>query len=242
MSEPRLYIGTSGWTYDDWVGVFYPRNLKPAERLGYYVGEFNTLEINVTFYRTPSQVMINAWNRSLPVGFPLIVKGPRSITHLARLQGGRQELESFWQRVCQLSTLRVILWQLPPSLKRDDGLLEDFLVSLPDKTRHAVEFRHTSWWNDRIYDLLARHGVALVAVSHPGMPEILVPTTDFLYLRFHGLGKQLYHYDYSSAELSVWSERVRPLLASQAIYALFNNGYEGNAVRNARLLRELLGR
>ena len=112
--------------------------------------------------------------------------------------------------------------------------------ALPGDVRHAVEFRHESWWDAQTAEVLARHRVALVAVSHPRLPDDILPTTDFLYLRFHGLGKRLYQYDYGESELAVWAERLRPLLAERELFAFFNNDYEAKAPANARLLRELL--
>ena len=138
--------------------------------------------------------MLDAWNRRLPDDYPLIVKGPRSITHVAKLQDCQALVEDFWGRVSQLRTLRVVLWQLPPLLTGDAALLDRFLGDLSPQVRHAFEFRHVSWWTPEVCEVLARHRAAMVAASHPNLPVALLPTTDFLYLRFHGLGKELYHY------------------------------------------------
>lgn len=235
-----IYLGTSGWTYGDWSGVFYPKELKAAERLKYYAGRFNSLEINATFYRLPSQTMLDAWNRQLPADFHLVVKGSRLITHLKKLQDCRQPLEEFWSRVGQLRTLRVILWQLPPMMPKDLDRLESFLSILPGPVRHAVEFRHPSWWDDEVAGLLSHYKMAFAAISHPSLPATIYPTTDFLYLRFHGLGDQLYRYDYSRAELADWAARLRPHLGIQSLYAFFNNTYGAVGPRNALVLAELL--
>ena len=144
--------------------------------------------------------------------------------------------------VLALRTLKVILWQLPPSLHRDLERLEAFLARLPRTVRHAVEFRHESWWDDEVAQTLERHAAALVAVSHPRLPDAVIPTTDLLYLRFHGLGQRLYDYDYSNKELGVWARRLRPCLAGRTLYAFFNNDYHANAPRNAAELRGLLSR
>jgi uncharacterized protein YecE (DUF72 family) len=240
MNNPELHVGTSGWAYDDWAEVFYPKGTKAADRLAYYATQFDTLEINASFYRVPSQAAIDAWNARLPESYHLVVKGPKSVTHTARLRDCEEPLQYFLDRVLQLRALRIILWQLPPSLSKDLPRLEAFLNALPGQVRHAVEFRHVSWWDGEAADLLARHGAAMVAVSHPGMPDSVQPTTDFLFVRFHGMGKSLYRYDYSRDELLAWDERLRPFLRDRAVYAFFNNGYEGHAPRNARLFRELL--
>jgi uncharacterized protein YecE (DUF72 family) len=137
--------------------------------------------------------------------------------------------------------LRVILWQLPPSLHKNLERLDRFLAVLPKSgVRHAVEFRHASWWDEETAQVLARHEAAFVAVSYPGLPETIRPTTDLLYLRFHGVGQQLYRYDYSRKELSEWAARVRPHVAGRTLYAFFNNTDAGHAPANAAMLRELL--
>jgi uncharacterized protein YecE (DUF72 family) len=241
-----IYVGTSGWTYDDWSGVFYPEEVKAADRLVYYVGKFSAVEVNATFYRTPTQTMIDAWNRKLPAGFHLVVKGPRSVTHRKKLAACDEPLQIFLDRAGRLKQLRAILWQLPPSLHKDLDRLDRFLHSLPrirtagGFVRHAVEFRHPSWWHEQTAELLRKHAAAMVAVSHPHLPDTVIPTCDFLYVRFHGLSKQLYRYDYSRNELAHWAARLRPLLRTRRLYAFFNNDYAAHAPRNAALFADLL--
>jgi len=237
-----IYVGTSGWTYDDWAGAFYPEDVKGPDRLVYYAGQFDTVELNASFYRTPTQTMIDAWNRRLPEGFALVVKGPRTVTHRKKLRDCHEPLERFFERVLQLRRLGVILWQLPPSLHKDVERLDTFLAGLPGRVRHAVEFRHESWWDDEVAAALREHAAAFVAISHPKLPEHVVPTTDFLYLRFHGRGSALYRYDYSRDELREWADRLRPLLKGRALYAFFNNDYQAHAPHNAAAFRELFGR
>jgi uncharacterized protein YecE (DUF72 family) len=237
--KTRIYIGTSGWTYDDWTGPFYPHDVKGADRLTFYAGQFPTVEVNATFYRFPTQTMIDAWNRRLTARFHLVVKGSRAVTHLKKLKDCQEPLTGFLDRVLQLRTLRVILWQLPPSLHKDIDRLEAFLSSLPTNVRHAIEFRHASWWEDDVADMLKQHNATFVAVSHPTLPDTVYPTTDFLYLRFHGAGRQLYRYNYSDEELRDWANRVKPHLRARTLYAFFNNDYNANAPRNAATFKAL---
>ncbi len=237
----HAHVGTSGWTYGDWQGAFYPADVKGAERLGYYAERFDTVEVNSTFYRLPFRGMIVGWNRRLPPTFHLVLKGPRLVTHLKKLGDCEEPLARFLERVRALETLRVILWQLPPSLHRDLERLERFLEALPGWVRHAVEFRHASWWSDETARLLGRHRAAFVAVSHPRLPDDIVPTTDFLYVRFHGLGRELYRYDYRRGELAAWAERLGPHLRARPLYAFFNNDYDAHAPRNAAQFRRLIG-
>jgi len=236
----HIHVGTSGWTYDDWSGPFYPENVKGTDRLAFYAGRFDTVEVNATFYRIPTQTMIDAWNRRLGAEFQLVVKGSRTITHFKKLRDCRGPLEALLGRVLQLGRLRVILWQFPPSLHKDVARLDGFLSGLPEKVRHAVEFRHGSWWDEEVAATLSQHEAAFVAVSHPQLPDAFYPTTDFLYVRFHGVGKDLYRYDYSREELSEWASRLGPHLAGRTLYAFFNNDYNANAPRNGAVFRALL--
>lgn len=238
--SPGIHVGTSGWTYEDWNGPFYPEGVSGPRRLEYYASRFDTVEVNATFYRLPFPGMISGWNRRLPSRFRLVVKGPRRVTHLKKLAGCEEPLAAFLERVLRLKTLRVVLWQLPPWLHRDLERLDGFLARLPRAVRHAVEFRHASWWHDETARLLERHGAAFVTVSHPGLPGDIVPTADFLYLRFHGLGSDLYRYDYSAKELGEWADRVSALRAGRELYAFFNNDYGARAPRNALQFRQLL--
>lgn len=244
MADPTLHIGTSGWTYDDWAGRFYPEGVKGAERLDYYAREFDTVEVNATFYRLPTRTMIASWNKRLSEDFHLVLKGSRLITHTRRLRDCGEALATFAERAGQLHALRVLLWQLPPSQQRDLPRLAEFLAqareTAPAPVRHAVEFRHESWWDDAVADALAQHGVAFVAVSHPELPAGVYPTADFLYLRFHGVGGRLYDYDYSEAELRDWVQRVAPHRAGRELYAFFNNDYRAQAPANAFTFRTLL--
>jgi len=241
MSHQQIYVGTSGWTYEDWQGRFYPDDVKAARRLEFYAQHFNAVEVNATFYHLPTANMITAWNRRLSEDFHLVLKGSQLITHRKKLAECGEAVERFFDRARQLRRLTVILWQLPPSLHKDVARLAAFLDGLPElAARHAVEFRHASWWDDEVADVLARRHASFVAVSHPQMPEDVLPTTDFLYVRFHGKGRQLYRYDYSDDELRAWAERLHKHLAGRRLYAFFNNDYEAHAPKNARRLREIL--
>ncbi len=240
MARRNIYVGTSGWTYDDWSGPFYPSEVKGSNRLIYYAKQFNTVEVNVTFYRLPTQAMIDAWNRNLKRGFHLVVKGSRIITHMKKLRGIEEPVKKFLDRALGLEQLKVVLWQLPPNLRKDVERLDQFLGKLPGAVRHAVEFRHDSWWDEEVDAVLKKHGASFVAVSHPELPDAIRTPTDFLYVRFHGLGRRLYNYDYSKKELGDWVRRLKPHLRGRKLYAFFNNDWYAHAPKNAALFRELL--
>ena len=242
MVEERFRIGTSGWTYDDWADRFYPRGVRGSDRLQYYCGRFNAVEVNATFYRLPTEAMITAWNERMPPGFHLVLKGPRTITHHRRLKAARKDLATFFTRALRLERLEVILWQLPPSLRSDADLLSRFLDLLPKPPRHAVEFRHESWWNQRTAEILSEHGVAWVSLSHPALPADVRPTTDFLYVRFHGLGRELYRWNYTRRQLAAWVERLSPHLPGRTLYAFFNNDFAAHAPANAETFRTLISK
>jgi uncharacterized protein YecE (DUF72 family) len=247
---PEIHVGTSGWTYDDWTGRFYPEKVKGPQRLSYYAERFDTVEVNASFYRFPTQNMIKAWNRRLGEDFHLVVKGHRRITHHAKLVDCESSLSGFLERVGELERLKMVLWQLPPSLERDDERLGGFLELLRDvqqeqgleagAVRHAVEFRDESWWCDDVAEILAVHDACFVGVSHPELPKDVRPTTDVLYVRFHGEGDEPYKYDYDEQELRDWADRLRPHLEGRRLYAFFNNDWQANAPRNAETFRGLL--
>ncbi|MCR4411725.1 MAG: DUF72 domain-containing protein [Thermoguttaceae bacterium] len=235
-----IHVGTSGWTYPDWAGVFYPTDVRGADQLAFYATRFDAVEVNSTFYRFPNEATIASWNRRLLASFHFVVKGSRRVTHLGRPGENREVAEAFCQRVAALRTLRAILWQFPPGFEKDLKQLTEFLKYLPEDRRHAVEFRHASWWDEQTAALLTRSKVAFVAVSHPKLPDVVFPTADLLYVRFHGLGKELYRYDYSDRQLDQWADRLCPHLAGRTLYAFFNNTYQAKAVANATAFRTLL--
>lgn len=241
-STKSIFVGTSGWTYDDWTERFYPKEVKGSERLSFYANHFDTVEVNATFYRLPTETMIAAWNRRLGGDFHLVVKGSRVVTHLKKLGDCQDSLRTFLDRALRIHRLKVILWQLPPSLHKDMERLDSFLSLLPQNVRHAIEFRHKSWWDEETAEALSRYRAAFVTISHPTLPAMVFPTTDFVYVRFHGKDKALYHYDYADEELSQWVELLRPHLAGRTLYAFFNNDFDANAVRNAMSFRKMLSR
>jgi len=238
----RLLVGTSGWSYDDWIGRFYPEGLDRKDWLAAYARQFPAVELNVTFYRVPFENMIRGWNRRAPDGFVFAAKGNRVVTHRLRLREVEQEVSRFYERMQALRGLEVVLWQLPPSLRCDAGLLEEFLQVLPTGWRRAIEFRHRSWWEDpAVVRALSRHNSAFCGVSHPRLPAATPRTADFTYVRFHGLGPRLYDYEYSETELHEWIGRtVEDLADGRDAYVFFNNDFRANAVQNARMFRRLV--
>lgn len=239
--RPQLRLGTSGWSYDHWAGVFYPEHLPAARRLEFYSSRFSTVEIDATFYRLPSENAVRTWRESVPEDFVFAVKGSRFITHYRRLADVDDALRTFVERVDLLGeNLAVVLWQLPPSMQRDDDVLRRFLALLPSQgPRHAVEFRHESWLAEEVFDLLRSRGAAMVSVSGDMLRAELTTTADFVYLRFHGTSH--YHGAYDRPALEPWAAFLREQLAADRdCFAYFNNDTEGHAPADAARLIGML--
>lgn len=242
-------VGTSGFSYQHWRGVLYPRELRQSHWLEYYAGVFDTVELNVTFYRMPREAVFHSWRERTPSGFLFALKGTRLVTHIHRLRECREALDRFLERAAMLGDkLGPLLWQLPPSLTRDDELLVRFLLELHNAApigtalRHAFEFRHESWFTTGVYELLAEHGATLCCAHSERWPTELTMTCPWCYLRFHGRGK-LYGSSYEDTELKGWASTIRALVeADIPVFAYFNNDAEGYAVSNALTLKRYLRR
>lgn len=237
IPAPRLLVGTSGWSYDHWSGCFYPEHLPAADRLTFYAERFSTVEINATFYRLPSESTVSHWRDGVPTDFRFAVKGSRYITHIRRLADTDDAVARFLDRVGGLrDRLAVVLWQLPPTLQRDDDRLDAFLAPLAaTPVRHAVEFRHESWFAEEVYALLRSHNAALVSASGDDLAPAFVPTADFVYARFHGTAT--YHGAYARPALEPWAAFLADQLAEgRDCYAYFNNDAEGHAPVDAQRL------
>jgi uncharacterized protein YecE (DUF72 family) len=237
-------IGTSGWSYDHWTGVLYPPGLNPARRLDAYLGAFDTVELNASFYRWPRPAIFASWRRRLPPGFAMVVKAPRGLTHARRLYEPEVWIERItagWRALGPPA--RMLLVQLHPKHERDDARLDYFLGAMPPEIPLAVEFRHPTWHVEEVFRILERHGAAYCVMSGARLPCILRATAPTVYVRFHGPDHEhLYAGSYSDDDLRWWADRIREWEASgHEVLAYFNNDGEGNAVRNAWTLRSFLG-
>ena len=240
----KCWIGTSGWTYRSWLGPFYPENLKSGDLLIYYARRFNTVEVNSTFQRFPPVPLVKGWTRKSPDNFLFSVKAPRQFTHLKKLNVSDPEFgERFRIFVDRLSflggKLGPVLFQLPPKFPKDLNLLENFLKFLPSSHQFAVEFRHTDWYCDEVYEVMKKHKIATAVVIAPDMPFIPAATASFAYFRFHGSSRwQNYHYGIDELrDAALKMHRVGRDLKN--IYAYFDNDAEGSAVENARTFSDI---
>ena len=237
----KHYVGCSGWHYEHWRGLYYPQESPKAEWLSFYAQRFDTVELNNSFYRLPSENAVATWQSSTPDNFVFAVKVSRFITHVKRLRNLDSAVENFVSRADLLKgKLGPLLYQLPPSMKRNDELLQDFLSALPSRYQHVVEFRDESWIDEKVFDILRRHNVGLCVFDMPGLCCPLVATSDFVYIRFHG-SQGLYSSRYSDQELAEWADRIAGLgQRIKASYSYFNNDAEAFAVENAIKLKNLL--
>jgi uncharacterized protein YecE (DUF72 family) len=241
----EVRVGLSGWNYAHWRnGVFYPPRLPAARWLDFYAGRFDTVEVNSTFYRLPRRDAVARWLEQTPDGFLFSIKASRYLTHVKRLRDLGPGLERFLERIEPLlgsSKLGPLLWQLPPTFRRDHSRLADALGRLPRELRHCVEFRDPSWFVEETYALLREHGVALAIGDRPQVNDFQAHelTADWTYVRFHG-GSRGRRGNYSESELREWAERLRAWRTKHEVLAYFNNDWEGFAPRNAALLKRLL--
>ncbi|HTG45106.1 MAG TPA: DUF72 domain-containing protein [Verrucomicrobiae bacterium] len=238
---PRVFIGTSGYSYKSWDKTFYGETPK-RRQLEFYATEFPTVEINATFYRLPSEGMVRGWANRVSEDFVYAVKGSRFITHMKKLVNLDGALDKFFDRILPMKERTgIILWQLPGMLRKDAVRLDEFLAKVPKNYRHAFEFRHPSWYDSEIFEILQRHKAAHVALSSGGMPMNLSVTTDIVYVRFHGLAGGAAH-DYTRAELRPWAKFIREqAVLGRRLYVYFNNDINVRAPENAKMLMEMVG-
>jgi uncharacterized protein YecE (DUF72 family) len=232
MSE-RVLVGTSGYNYPEWRGTFYPEKFSTDKMLAYYAERFNTVEINYTFYRMPSEKLLRGWYDGTPEGFTFTLKAPRRITHDAKLQNCDEILDAFCRTARTLGPkLGVLLFQLPPTFKKSIDVLRAFVGRLPDDTRAAFEFRHASWLDAETYDTLRGRNVALCIADSEKMSTPVELTADYAYLRLRDEG-------YQSSDIARWAAVVGSLPAKD-VFVYFKHEEQGLGPEFARQLLGLL--
>lgn len=234
-------VGTSGWVYPHWEGIFYPRDLPQDRWFAHYARQFDTVEVNYSFYRLPSAEQFARWREQAPPGFLYAVKANRYLTHRKRLKDAAEPLQRFLERAYLLQhTLGPILYQLPPRWQADPERLDAFARLLPTGLIHAFEFRDPRWFIPPVRQVLERHGLAFCIFHAPEWECPLWVTGAAIYLRFHG-ADVLYGGRYSRADLDVWAGRIREWLdRGYDVYAYFNNDAFGHAIANAAELRQMV--
>lgn len=238
---PRLYIGTSGWNYKHWRGVLYPEGLPQSKWLEQYATQFDTVELNNSFYRLPEKKTFERWREQTPGGFSFSVKASRYLTHIKRLREPEEPLQRLLDRASGLeSKLGIVLYQFPPNWRVGLDRLRHFLEMHPANPRSAFEFRDESWQCKAVWSMLEQYGVAYCVMDSPGLPLHLRTTCDYSYVRMHSGGEGT-EGNYTDEHLAIWAERAREMLTRGDVYIYFNNDSKGFAVRNAMKLKEMLG-
>jgi uncharacterized protein YecE (DUF72 family) len=231
-----IWVGTSGYNYPEWKGTFYPATLPAAKMLPYYAERFSTVEINYTFYRMPTEKIVEGWGQATPDRFTLTLKAPRRITHDARLRGTADPLRQFLQVAGTLGPkLGALLFQLPPNLKKDTPLLRAFLDGFPPRVRAAFEFRHASWFDDEVYALLHARNLALCIADSETLSTPPEATADYAYFRLRDDG-------YTPEDIARWAGIVaRRGAEGHEVFVYFKHEEEGKGPEFARMLLDGLG-
>ena len=231
------WVGTSGYNYPEWKGSFYPETLATSKMLAYYAERFPTVEINYTFYRTPTETILEGWSRTVPERYQLTLKAPRRITHDARLRDCGDAVRRFLETAATLGPkLGALLFQLPPNLKKDLDLFDRFLETFPPKVRAAFEFRHASWLSDDVYDRLRARNLALCVADSERLTTPIAITADYAYFR---LRDKVYQPD----DIAAWASRIlEATQASSDVFVYFKHEDAGKGPEFARQLIDRLSR
>jgi len=237
----QIRIGTAGWHYKHWIGRYYPKEIKPAGMLEFYLRDFDTVELNNTFYQLPDESSFDCWRDTVPEGFVFAVKGSRFLTHMIKLKDPARGLANFLPRVERLGDkLGPILWQLPPRWNANPERLTQFLEQIPKAIRCAFEFRNASWMTPEVLGVLRRHKAAFCIYELAGYRSPLEITADWTYVRLHGPTQVKYQGSYSGAQLREWAARIAKWRRRlEAVYVYFDNDDSAYAVENALTLKRL---
>lgn len=245
MKDGKIYIGTSGWSYKDWVGKYYPEGLKAAEWLPFYANDFDTVEINASFYRLPQKQTVINWIHKVPAHFKFCPKASRYLTHIKRLKEPEEPMERFFGIFEPMKEkMGPVLLQLPPNLKFDYDIAEHFFKLLHKKYKaydFALEVRHETWMDNNALGLLAKHDIAFViSQSGVGFPYSEIVTAKNIYVRFHGPGK-LYASSYTDKMLKAFAKKFKAWLKEgHDIWVFFNNDWFTYAIQNAKTLKKIM--
>ncbi len=240
-AEGHIYIGTSGWHYSHWRGVFYPDTLLANQWLRYYIDHFGTVEINNSFYQLPDEATFEQWRNTVPTGFVFAVKASRYLTHMKKLKDAHEPLARFLERVNLLKDRTgPLLFQLPPRWRADVARLRAFLEAVPANHRCAFEFRDPTWFHPDVYEILAEHHAAFCIYDLAGQTSPREVTADFVYVRLHGPGAA-YEGSYTPRHLAGWAGAFSTWRREgRDVYCYFDNDQHGYAVANAMRLQDMM--
>jgi uncharacterized protein YecE (DUF72 family) len=230
----KVFVGTSGYNYPEWRGTFYPEKFGTDKMLAYYAERFPTVEINYTFYRLPTEKLLSGWAAGTPERFTFTLKAPRRITHDAKLQRCEDLTQTFCRTAATLgSKLAVLLFQLPPNMKKNSDVLKSFTDVLPEGTRAAFEFRHPSWFDQDVFDILRARNLALCVADSEKLSAPVEITADYAYFRLRDEG-------YQQPDIERWAGVIRGLTQVRNAYVYFKHEEQGLGPEFAKRLIALL--
>ncbi len=237
----KVFIGTSGYSYNHWVDDFYPLDVASNKRLEYYSEYFNTVEINNSFYNLPQKKTFAKWAKAVPDNFIFSIKANRYITHMKNLMVDKKPINRLINRAAPLKgKLGPILFQLPPQWNINLDRLKDFINLLPQSQRYVIELRNNTWYTKEVYSLLKKSKVGFCIHDHQDAPSPEKVTADFIYLRFHGPDGD-YQSKYSQEQMESWAKKINQWQKRDIdVFAYFNNDFEAFAIDNAQMLKNLL--
>ncbi len=235
------HIGCSGFHYKEWKEIFYPKGLATNKWFRYYTEHFDTMESNVTFYRLPTLSMLKKWHDESADGFSFCVKAPRLVTHYKRFNNVEAEIKRFYDVIREglKDKLACILYQLPPNFEYTVEKLDNIIVALNPSFNNVLEFRHSSWWNKKVYQQLEKHEITFCNISHPKLPDDIVSTSPLFYFRFHGVPK-LFYSAYSHQYLDSIIEKIKRKKEVEEAYIYFNNTAGPGAIENAGYIKGII--
>jgi uncharacterized protein YecE (DUF72 family) len=233
-------IGCSGYHYDEWKGIFYPEDLPQKKWFEYYSAQFNTLELNVTFYRFPKAGSLKMWHDKAPENFTFTVKAPRIITHFKKLIEAQTALSHFYGQISEGLKLKCgpVLFQFPSTFVYEIHKLERIVSMVDNTVNNVVEFRHESWWRPEVFQAFQENNITFCGMSHPALPQDVIRTSDIVYYRFHGI-PHLYTSSYLPHDLEDVAQRIQNINGAREAYIYFNNTGEGAAIQNAKVFQGL---
>lgn len=238
----QWHIGCSGFHYKHWKGSFYPEKLAQNKWFDYYCQYFNSLELNVTFYRFPQLSFLQNWHKKSPDSFRFAVKAPRIITHYRQFSGTTDLISDFYHTIRDglQEKLGCVLFQMPPKFSFTQERLEKILLNLDNSFLNVMEFRHPSWWNNEVYQALGRYNISFCGMSHPTLPDEVISNCPLLYYRLHGKG-QLYASNYSNEELqNLVNEIKKTNPQTEQAFIFFNNDIYTYAIYNALEMKKMI--
>lgn len=241
FSSRMVFLGTSGWAYKHWKGIFYPSELPQKMWFEYFSSEFKTVEINASFYRIPTIKTVQGWNERSSSDFRFSIKMSRLVSHIRKLKNCINELKWFFSVFEPLyPKIAVVLIQLPPTMQFDPGRIAEFSSLLPSNLQFAFEFRNNSWYRDETYELLQKLGHIFCIHDMAGMVTERIVTTNSVYVRFHGYDS-VYGGDYPEDHLRKWAEWINiQKEQNRVVYGYFNNDIGGYAIKNCIRLRQMI--